>query len=283
MSKTSKYIGGLLRSCGERKIKVMRKFSPTALLCIVLLTTLFFAGCKTKYGVVVQEEPFKKALYYESESCMTSIVSMFTADSGTNGVADIVICGQKTKHLLDGNTGRLKSITRRYNFEFPQRTYADTRLTKRVRRKHPTIEVSRQIEDCNWPGPNHILAEHESDTVGRYGFCVIDREYNVILQHSLKRQIFFLKGIPVKFCEDKAPYLAVLIGYGAARREATLCIFSPDMKLVYKEHAHKTRGILAIRSKSSKKQVLLVGDYDYDIWQGIVHKYELACEEEESQ
>lgn len=40
---------------------------------------------------------------------------------------------------------------------------------------------------------------------------------------------------------------------------------------------------VAIWSKSSKKQVLLVGDYDYDIWQGIVHKYELVCEEVESQ
>ena len=250
-------------SYGKPKLRVLFLLIPVAL-----------AGCKGKYGIVVQEEPFKKTLYYKSESRMTPVYSIFTVDSESNGVADIAICGQKTKHLLDGNTGIPKSITR-YKYEFPQRTYADTRLKKRVQRKHPTIELS-QILDCNWPGPNHILAKYRGNTFRSGGICVVDREYNVILQHPLKRQIFFLQGIPVKFCEDKSPYLAVLIDYGSARREATLCIFSPDMELVYKEHAYKTRGILAIRSKSSKKQVLLVGDYDYDTRQGIVNKYELA-------
>ncbi|MHC4418404.1 MAG: hypothetical protein ACYSU6_07430 [Planctomycetota bacterium] len=153
--------------------------------------------------------------------------------------------------------------------------YADTRLIKRVQRKHPTIELGR-IVDCNWPGPNHILAKYSDNSVRRRGFCIVDREYNVILRHPLKGQIFFLKGIPVRFSEDKAPYLAVLADYGSQNREAVLCIFSPDMKLVYKELLHKTRGILATRSKSSKNQMLLVGDYDYDKWQGIVYKYELA-------
>ncbi len=132
-----------------------------------------------------------------------------------------------------------------------------------VRELKPDMDVNN-IAVCQWPSQGNILVSSDST------FYVLDGNGKIVLRHSLKRHIYRIKGTVVSFSDNQLSYFAVLAKHSSSVGRSTLCIFSSDGTLIYKELLAVTTGLLAFTPESSRNQVLFVGDGP-----GKVYKYRL--------
>jgi len=246
-------------------------------------TTLIFEN-DGQYKIVQDESvktkgTFSRTLFYEAPIGVVTEISV--VNSGSNGTYDIAISGYKNKHnknigqtnIVDFNTRQLKRVK---EYRYPGRSSftSNKHLSKKVHDKNPEILDVYEPIKTDWPSDDYYLANCRNNNFTGTGICVVNHQGNVFALHYLKKSIFVLQGTPVKFAEDREPYLAVLANYSLQSDKATLCIFSPEGNLVYEELLYETEGILAVKAKSSKTEILLVGNSDGQD-KGLVYEYRL--------